>query len=342
MSESLAPTLDTHDRSRRGTKSIVKGVASTAHCCSLGQLETVNDQFFPFSLSLSLLSVFHLCITRHPIAMDPLAPGNPLSPDSQAFMDLLERHLSDHDDKQRLDVPAAGADMSLFPGMMSGGYTSFSAAGDKQPAMTPGPANAPSPNTMAALINILQVQAQASGADPQAQQRRLVNLLNNMPWNPTSTTPNNPQLDAFAAAMMSQPAAQTNVHPSQLYSQPQPAANQYPYPGIDTPEHSGPGSSSALKHGRSGTESNGNTPPATQSSAGSSPEAMIGSGNTSARLPEGKTAKQVEEHVKRKAGDEEIEGHQSHRTRHGDGGDSHDDGTSPSIHQLQSPNFAVW
>lgn len=248
-------------------------------------------------------------------------------------MDLLERHLSEHDDKQRLDVPAAGADMSLFPGMMNGGYTSFSAAGDKQPVMTPGTANAPSPNTMAALINILQVQAQASGADPQAQQRQLVNLLNNMPWNPTSTTPNNPQLDAFAASMMSQPAAQTNVHPSQLYSQPQPAANQYPYPGIDTPEHSGPGSSSALKHGRSGTESNGNTPPATQSSAGSSPEALIGS---TSRVQEAKTAKQVEEHVKRKAGDEEIEGHQSHRTRHASGGDSHEDGTSSSIAVYQT------
>jgi hypothetical protein len=242
-------------------------------------------------------------------------------------MDLLERHLSEHD-----RTAPQSTDMSLFPG---NGYTSFSAAGEKppQPAMAPTPttAGAPSPNTMAALINILQVQAQASGADPQTQQRQLVQLLNNMPWAPSSAPANNPQLDAFAQAML-QPQ-QTNVHPSQLYAQP---ANAYPYPGIDTPEHSGPGSSSALKHG---TDSNGNTPPGTQSSAGSSPEAAIHNNATSssARVPQtGKNAgKGGEEHVKRKAGDEEIEGHQSHRTRHGaGGGDSHDDGAYPaSLHQ---------
>jgi hypothetical protein len=244
--------------------------------------------------------------------------GNPLSPDSQAFMDLLERHLEEHDATgQTQTMPAIATN---FSGVLPA--TAY------QPFPAKGAANAPSPNTMAALINILQVQAQAQGLDPQAHQRQLAALLGNMPI--TGGMPGQ------------QSTVYPNVQPSQLYA----PATGYPYPGVDTPEHSsssGPGS--APKHPASGTESNGNTPPQARApDPSSSPDARAPG---DARRAVERSRRAVEDaleaqarkrldaekdadaaHVKRKAGDEEMEGHMAHRSRHVEEAGSEGDGES--------------
>lgn len=228
-------------------------------------------------------------------------------------MDLLERHLEEHDATGQTETMQP---MSNFPGI--------SPASAYQPFPTKAIANAPSPNTMAALINILQVQAQAQGLDPQAQQRQLAALLGNMPI--TGGIPG-----------QQQPLVYPNVHPSQLYA----PATGYPYPGVDTPEQSsssGPGSTA--KHPASGTESNGNTPPqARPHDPSSSPDARAPPRTNEAaersRAIHGVLEMQARKkldaerdgeagHVKRKAGDEEMEGHAAHRSRRGEGVDSED------------------
>ncbi|GHJ90461.1 hypothetical protein NliqN6_6863 [Naganishia liquefaciens] len=241
--------------------------------------------------------------------------GNPLSPDSQAFMDLLERHLQEHDATGQSDD--ASAPRATFPA--AAGMPPAPAAYQPFPTKSSSAASAPSPNTMAALINILQVQAQAQGLDPQTQQRQLAALLGNMP------------ITGGLAGQQQQSVGYPNVQSSQLYV---PPSTTYPYPGIDTPEHSS--SSGTAKHPQSGIESTGHTPPAGRPSEASSaspearapPSAAAGEAYARSRAIHGALEEQARRaldanegmpHIKRKAGDEEMEGHAAHRSRRGEG-----------------------
>lgn len=181
--------------------------------------------------------------------------------------------------------------------------------------------------------------------------------------------------------------------------------NPYPYPGVDTPEHSGPGSTSAngdsgkraFSAGTGSIDSNGNTPPISSpdaithgipfaagisrddrdavekqrkglenaleaqarsqlemldrrweagalranDTAASVPLPAVGTGTgpaVASRKPgSGSSAKTTMSDgplVKRKAGDEEIEGHQSHRNRPaGEAGDSNEDDSEADDHE---------
>lgn len=347
--------------------------------------------------------------------MPATAQGNPLSPDSQAFMDMLERHLSEHDSAS---APSGNREASVsnaaaFPSFASAaGNVSYQNTKLPPPPSLPQPQqqqqqaqqSAPSPQTMAALINILQIQAQAQGMNPQEQQRHLVNVLNSFP---SSVSYNRDQQLSPTGATMPATFNRQSL-PSQPYNtsalldqqQQQQQLNPYPYPGVDTPEHSGPGSTSAngdsgkraFSAGTGSIDSNGNTPPIsspdaithgipfaagisrddrdavekqrkglenaleaqarsqlemldrrweagalrTNDTAASVPLPAVGTGTgpaVASRKPgSGSSAKTTMSDgplVKRKAGDEEIEGHQSHRNRPaGEAGDSNEDGKS--------------
>ncbi|KAJ9116332.1 hypothetical protein QFC22_004772 [Naganishia vaughanmartiniae] len=334
------------------------------------------------------------------------AEGNPLSPDSQAFMDMLEHHLSEHDNASVPgNRPPPVSDAAAFPSFASvAGNVSYENTKLPPPPSLVQPQQqqqqpAPSPQTMAALINILQIQAQAQGMDPQEQQRHLANVLSSFPTSvPYNRDPQTASTgNAVPPTLNRQGQALQSYNTSTLQQQQQQQLS-YPYPGVDTPEHSGPGSTSAsgdtgkrdFSAGVGSTDSNGNTPPR------SSPEAILHSnpiaaagtgrvdkeavekqrramenaleaqarsqldmldrrweagpskGNTFASVPPpavvGSTGAMGSRKpgsgssadgplVKRKAGDEEIEGHQSHRNRPaGEGGDSNEDDSEADDH----------
>lgn len=242
-------------------------------------------------------------------------------------MDLLERHLQEHDATGQPDarVPPPPPQDASFPPSAAAGMPAPPAGYQPFPTKAHAATNAaPSPNTMAALINILQVQAQAQGLDPQAQQRQLAALLGNMPI--TGGLPSQAQLMGYP-----------NVQPSQLYAAAAAAAapTGYPYPGIDTPDHSSSSGRATAKHPQSGTESTGHTPPTGRpSEASSSPDTRAPpaeAGLRSRATIEARGAVEAGEgmtHVKRKAGDEEMEGHAAHRSRRGEGEGSEGHGES--------------
>ncbi|KAJ9099148.1 hypothetical protein QFC21_004027 [Naganishia friedmannii] len=349
--------------------------------------------------------------------MPATTEGNPLSPDSQAFMDMLERHLSEHDNASTLPGNRAPSvsDAAAFPPSASAAANVFypnnkrpSPPSLSQPQQQQ--QSAPSPQTMAALINILQIQAQAQGMNPQEQQRHLVNVLNSFPssvaYNQDQQVSPTGQTGSATVNRQAQPLQSLNTSALLDQQQQQQQLNPYPYPGVDTPEHSGPGSTSAngdtgkrdFSAGIGSTDSNGNTPPisspdaithANSSAAGTSRgdkeavekqrravenalEAQARSqlemldrrweagpskgNNTSASVPlpaaatstgttvgsrksgsgSSATSTAVADGplVKRKAGDEEIEGHQSHRNRPaGEGEDSNEDDSEADDHE---------
>ena len=241
-------------------------------------------------------------------------------------MDLLERHLQEHDatgqPDARMPPPPPLSQDASFPPSAAAGMPAPPAAYQPFPTKAQTATNAaPSPNTMAALINILQVQAQAQGLDSQAQQRQLAALLGNMPI--TGGLPGQAQSIGYP-----------NVQPTQLYAA---ASTGYPYPGIDTPEHSSSSGRATAKHAQSGTDSTGHTPPTGRpSDPSSSPDARAPPGDAAGRSratleEQARRAGDAAEgmaHVKRKAGDEEMEGHAAHRSRRGEGEGSEGHGES--------------